>query len=207
MRRPLRQFLEEIAGEKAPSPPLKFSVLHMLLALELIAEEPIGRSRLAQKLSVGEGAVRTILRRLEDSGLIVISKAGCSLTEEGLSLWKEYSSIVKKVEIGKSELSSAEHNFAVLVRNQGYKLKSGMDQRDAAVMAGAKNATTMVLKDGKLVIPSVTNDLVKDFPRAANQLKILKPGEMDVIMIVGSDSSEKSEYGALAAAWTLLDKH
>jgi hypothetical protein len=82
-----------------------------------------------------------------------------------------------------------------------------MDQRDAAVMAGAKNATTMVLKDGKLVIPSVTNDLVKDFPRAANQLKILKPGEMDVIMIVGSDSSEKSEYGALAAAWTLLDKH
>jgi predicted transcriptional regulator len=207
MRRPLRQFLEEIAGEKAPGPPLKFSVLHMLFALELIAEKPIGRNKLAQKLNVGEGAVRTILGRLEDAGLIVISKAGCSLTKEGTSLWKEYSSVVKKVKIGKSELSNAEHNFAVLVRDQGHKLKSGMDQRDAAVMVGAKNATTMVFKDGKLVIPSVTNDLFKDFPRAGNQLRILHPTEMDVIMIVGADSSEKAEYGALAVAWTLVNKH
>lgn len=207
MRHPLRQFLEEIAGEKAPGPPLKFSVLHMLLALELIAEKPIGRNKLAQKLNVGEGAVRTILGRLEDAGLIVISKAGCSLTKEGTSLWKEYSSVVKKVKIGKSELSNAEHNFAVLVRDQGHKLKSGMDQRDAAVMVGAKNATTMVFKDGKLIIPSVTNDVFKDFPRAANQLRILHPTEMNVIIIVGADSSEKAEYGALAVAWTLVNKH
>jgi hypothetical protein len=73
-------------------------------------------------------------------------------------------------------------------------------------MAGAKNATTMVLKGGKLAIPSVTKDLVKDFPRAANQMKILQAKEMDVIVIVGADSIEKAEYGALAAAWTLLDK-
>lgn len=207
MRRPLRQFLEEISGEKAPGPPLKFSVLHMLLALELIAEKPIGRNKLSQKLNVGEGAVRTILGRLEDAGLIVISKAGCSLTKEGTSLWKEYSSVVKKAKIGKSELSNAEHNFAVLVRDQGHKLKSGMDQRDAAVMVGAKNATTMVFKDGKLIIPSVTNDLFKDFPRAANQLRILHPAEMDVIIIVGADSSEKAEYGALAVALTLVNKY
>jgi predicted transcriptional regulator len=207
MRRPLRQFLEEIAGEKAPSPPLKFSVLHMLLALEFIAEKPIGRNKLAQKLNVGEGAVRTILGRLEDAELIVISKAGCSLTKEGTNLWNEYNSVVKKVKIGKSELSSAEHNFAVLVRDQGHKLESGMDQRDAAVMVGAKNATTMVFKDGKLIIPSVTNDVFKDFPRAANQLRILHPTEMDVIIIVGADSSEKAEYGALAVALTLVNKY
>jgi hypothetical protein len=94
-----------------------------------------------------------------------------------------------------------------LVRNQGHELKSGIEQRDAAVMAGAKNATTMVLKGGKLVIPSVPNDLAKEFPRAANQMKTLQPKEMDVIVIMGADSSEKTEYGALAAAWTLLDKH
>jgi hypothetical protein len=48
--------------------------------------------------------------------------------------------------------------------------------------------------------------LAKDFPRAANQMKILQAEEMDVIVIVGADSIEKAEYGALAAAWTLLDK-
>jgi len=185
---------------------LKFSIFHLLLALELVAEKPMGRSTLAHKLNVGEGAIRTIIGRLKNAGLITTSKAGCNLTKEGLNLWKEYSSIVKKAKIGKSELTSTECNFAVLVRNQGHELKSGIEQRDAAVMAGAKNATTMMLKGGKLVIPSVTKDLAKDFPRAANQMKILQAKEMDVIVIVGADSIQKAEYGALAAAWTLLDK-
>jgi hypothetical protein len=100
-----------------------------------------------------------------------------------------------------------EYNFAVLVRNQGHRLKSRIEQRDAAVMAGAKNATTIVLKGGKFMIPSVTNDLAKDFSRAAGHMKILQPKEMDVIVVVGADSSEKAEYGALAAAWTLIDEH
>ncbi|MGA9387266.1 MAG: DUF4443 domain-containing protein [Candidatus Bathyarchaeia archaeon] len=41
---------------------------------------------------------------------------------------------------------------------------------------------------------------------AANQMKTLQAKEMDVIVIVGADSIEKAEYGALAAAWTLLGK-
>ncbi len=174
--------------------------------MELVAKKPMGRSKLAHKLNVWEGAIRTIIGRLKNAGLITTSKAECNLTKENLNLWKEYSSIVKKAKIGKSELTSTEYNFAVLVRNQGHELKSGIEQRDAAVMADAKNATTMVLKGGKLVIPSVTNDLAKDFPRAANQMKILQAKERDVIVIVDADSIEKAEYGALAAAWTLPDK-
>ncbi|MGA9387268.1 MAG: DUF4443 domain-containing protein, partial [Candidatus Bathyarchaeia archaeon] len=73
---------------------------------------------------------------------------------------------LRRAKIGKSELTSTECNFAILVRNQRHELKSGIEQRDAAVMVDAKNATTMVLKGGKLVIPSVTNGLAKDFPRA-----------------------------------------
>jgi predicted transcriptional regulator len=206
MCRPLRQFLEEIAAEKAPGPSLKFSVFHMLIAIELVAEKPTGRNKLAQKLNVGEGTVRTLVGRLKNAGLITISKGGCSLTKEGLGLWKEFSSIFKKVEIGKSELTGAEYNFAVLIRNQGHKLKSGMEQRDAAIMAGAKNATTIVFKEGKLTIPSVSSDLAKDFPKAANQLKALQPKQMDAIIIAGADSLEKAEYGAVAAVWTLLHK-
>jgi len=201
-----RHFLEEIAKEKAPGPSPTFSVFHLLLTIELVAENPIGRGKLAQNLGVGEGVIRTILGRLTDAGLIKTSKAGCKLTKRGLDIWKEYSSIVRKVEIGKNELTDASHTYAILIEDHGHKLKSGMEQRDAAVIAGAKTATTMMYKASRLNIPSVTENAEKDFPKASDKvLKLLKPVENDAIIIVGADNQAKAVYAAMAAAWTFLN--
>ena len=202
-----KQLLEKITTEKAPGPSPTFSVFHMLRAIELMAEKTIGRSKLAEKLNVGEGAVRTIIGRLKDAGLVATSKTGCALTNKGLRLWKEYKSVFKKkAEIVKSELAFADYNFAILIKNRGHKVKSGVEQRDAAVMAGAKGATTIVLKKGCLNLPSVSNNVSKDFPEAANQLvQLLEPEENDVIIIGSAANLGKAEYGALAAAWTLLN--
>jgi predicted transcriptional regulator len=202
-----KQLLEKITIEKAPSPSPTFSIFHMLRAIELIAEKTIGRSKLAENLNVGEGAVRTIIGRLKDAGLVATSKNGCSLTNKGLRLWKEYKSIFKKkVEIVKSELAFADYNFAILIKNRGHKVKSGVEQRDAAVMAGAKGATTIVLKKECLILPSVSSNVTKDFPKAANQIvQLLEPEENDVIIIGSADNLGKAEYGTLAAAWTLLN--
>jgi predicted transcriptional regulator len=200
------QVLKKIAGEKAPGPSPTFSIFHLLLAIELISKEIIGRSKLAEKLNVGEGAVRTMVERLRDAELITTSKAGCALTSKGLRLWEEYESVFKKVEIGKNELTLANYNFAILVKNRGHKVRSGMEQRDAAVRAGAKGATTIMFKGGRLIIPSASNDVAKDFPKAASQIaKLLKLEENDAVIIGSDDSLEKADLGALAAAWTLLD--
>ena len=201
-----RHFLEEIAKEKAPGPSPTFSVFHLLLTIELVAENPIGRGKLAQNLGVGEGVIRTILGRLTDAGLIKTSKAGCKLTKRGLDIWKEYSSIVRKAEIGKNELTDTSHTYAILIEDHGHKLKSGMEQRDAAVIAGAKTATTMMYKARRLNIPSVTENAEKDFPKASDKvLKLLKPVENDAIIIVGADNQAKAVYAAMAVAWTFLN--
>ncbi len=202
-----KELLEKIAAEKVSGPPPTFSVLHMVLAMELIAERNIGRNKLADNLSVGEGAIRTIIRRLKDSGLIEISKSGCALTEKGSGFWKKYTAVFKKkVEFGKSELALSDHNFIILVRKHGLKIRSGMDQRDAAIMVGAKSATTIIFKNGRLAIPSVSNDVAKDFPKtAAKIIELLEPHENDAIVIGSGDTSEKAQYGTLAAAWTLID--
>ncbi len=202
-----KQLLEKITSEKAPGPSPSFSVLHILRAIELISEETIGRSKLAENLEVGEGAIRTIINRLKAADLIATSKAGCTLTSKGLRLWREYKSIFrKKVEIGKNELTIANSSFAVLIKDHGHNVKSGVEQRDAAVMAGAKGATTIMFKKGRLKIPSVSDDVAKDFPEAANQIiRLLEPEENDVIIIGSADSLGKAEYGTLAAAWTVLN--
>jgi predicted transcriptional regulator len=202
-----KQFLEKITGEKAPGPSPTFSVFHMLRAIELIGKKAIGRSKLAKELGVGEGAMRTMIKRLKDAGLVTISKLGCALTSKGLKLWNEYNTVLRrKVEIGKIELTLADYNFAILVKNRGHKVKSGMEQRDAAIMVGAKGATTIMFKGKRLIIPSVSDDVAKNFPEAANQMvRLLQPEENDVIVVGSADSLAKAEYGALAAAWTLVN--
>jgi len=202
-----KQFLEKIASEKAPGPSPSFSVFHLLHAIELISEKTIGRSKLAENLKVGEGAVRTIINRLKDADLVVTSKSGCALSSRGLRLLREYRSIFKKkIEIGKNELTLTDYNFAILIKNRGHKVRSGVEQRDTAVMAGAKGATTIMFNEGRLKIPSVSDDVAKDFPNAANQIvRLLEPEENDVIIIGSADSLGKAEYGTLAAAWTFLN--
>ena len=202
-----KQTLQKITGEKAPGPSPSFSIFHMLRAMELIAETTIGRSKLAEELDIGEGTIRTIISRLKDSELITTSKLGRTLTSKGLKLWKEYKAVFKKkVKISKNELTLADYNFAILVKNHGHKVQSGMEQRDAAIMVGARGATTIMYKEGRLVIPPVSNNVAEYSTKWANQMvRLLQPEENDVIVIGSADSLVKAEYGALAAAWTFVN--
>ena len=201
-----KRFIESLASPKGPGPSTTFSMFHIFYALELTAEKPIGRTKLAEKLNVGEGAIRTIVSRLKDAGLIVTSKEGCNLTDKGLSVWKRFEEVFpKRIKIEKTPLTTSEYNYAFLVKNKGHKVKSGIDQRDAAIMGGAKRALVIVSKKGHLVIESVSNSIEKDFPEAAKKiLKDLKPEDNDVIIIAGADNPLKAKRGAFAASWGLL---
>jgi predicted transcriptional regulator len=202
----LKKFIESIARPKGPGPSTTFSMFHIFYALELMAEKPIGRNKLAEKLNVGEGAIRTIISRFKDAGLIVTSKEGCKLTDKGFSIWEKFvAAFPKRFEIENTSLTTAKYNYAFLVKNRARKVKSGIDQRDAAIMGGARRAVTIVAKQGHLIIESVSNNIEKDFPEAAKKiLKDLKPEDNDVIMIAGADNPLKAKRGAFAASWVLL---
>ncbi|MEM2098748.1 MAG: DUF4443 domain-containing protein [Candidatus Bathyarchaeia archaeon] len=206
MTNTFKQLIEKIASEKAPGPSTTFSTAHIFFALELMAEKPIGRNKLAEKLQIGEGAVRTIINHLKDAGLIETSKVGCSLTPEGLSVWKKFQEFFpQRGEIEKTELTTSQYNYAFLVKNSGHKVKSGIEQRDAAIIAGAKRAVVIVSKNGFLSIEAVSNDIAKEFPKAANSiLSVIQPQDNDVIIIAGADDLQKAKHAAFAASWALL---
>jgi predicted transcriptional regulator len=201
-----KRFIESLASPKGPGPSTTFSMFHIFYALELVAKKPIGRNKLAEKLNVGEGAIRTIISRLKDAGLIVTSKEGCNLTDKGLSIWEKFVEVFpQRIKIEKTPLTTSAYNYAFLVKNRGHKVKSGIDQRDAAIMGGARRAVVIVSKHGHLIIESVSNSIEKDFPEAANRiLKNLKPENNDVIIIAGADNPLKAKRGAFAASWVLI---
>jgi predicted transcriptional regulator len=202
----LKKFIQQIAGKKAPGPSTTFTIFHVFYALELLSLKPLGRNKLAEKLSVGDGAVRTIISRLKEAGLIETSKEGCNLTKRGLEVWRQFEEIFpKRMEIPRSELSESDFNFAFLVKNCGQKVESGIDQRDAAIIAGARKALVIVSKNGHLCIESVSKAIEKQYPKATSLiLEKLMPQENDVIIIAGADSVLKAKRGAFAASWSLI---
>ena len=203
----LKRLIEDVAGEKAPGPSTTFSVAHIFFALELIADKPIGRNKLAERLKVGDGAIRTIISHLKDADLIKTSKLGCTLTSRGKSIWKKVNGFFpNRGPIERTELTNAEHNYAFLVKDSGHKVRSGIEQRDAAIIAGAKRAVIIVSKSGRLSIESVSNDIDRDFPKATHQiLKVIQPADNDVIVIAGANVQQKAKNAAFAASWTLLN--
>jgi predicted transcriptional regulator len=204
----LKKLLESLLEEKAPGPYLSFSIFHLVKALEMIAKEgPIGRGKLSEELKTGEGAIRTLVERLRNAGLITVSKKGCLPTEKGEKIWSKMQlRFPQKVRLKPNELALATCNVAIRVRGCGDKVKSGLEQRDAALLAGAKGAMTLFFRKKKLVLPAISENVAKDFPTTFAQItKQLLLEENDAIVIGSADAWEKAEYGALAAAWSLIE--
>lgn len=202
----LKKFINEVADKKAPGPSTTFTIFHIFYALELMSQKPLGRNRLAEKLNVGDGAVRTIINRLKEAGLIETSKEGCLLTEKGLDTWRQFEEFFPvRVDLPKSELSTSDFNYAFLVKNSGQKVQSGIDQRDAAIIAGARKAMVVVYRNGHLSIESVSENIAEQYPEAASQIiEELKPQDNDVIIVAGAETKLKAKRGAFAASWSLL---
>jgi predicted transcriptional regulator len=203
----VKDIIEGIVHEKAPGPSTSFSMFHVFDALELISEKTIGPSRIAKQLEVGEGAIRTIINHLKEAKLITTSRQGCRLTYKGLELWRKLEQIFpNRVEVKRTILNNSNYNFAFLVKNSGHKIKSGIVQRDAAIMGGAKRSIAIVLKDDKLAIESVSDDIKRDFPEATKKLLTnLSPENNDVIIVAGADSPIRAKRGAFAASWILIN--
>ena len=204
----MKKLLESLLEEKAPGPYLSFSIFHLIKALEMIAKEgPIGRGKLSEELKTGEGAIRTLVERLRNAGLITVSKQGCLLTEKGEKIWSKMQLLFPlKVKLKPNELALAACNVAIKVKGYGDKVRSGLEQRDAALLAGAKGAITLFFREEKLVLPAISEDVAKDFPAVFSQItKHLLLEENDVVVIGSADAWDKAEYGALAAAWSFIE--
>jgi DNA-binding PadR family transcriptional regulator len=168
-------------------------------ALEIIAERGrVGRKQLARELGIGEGSVRTILRRLETRGLITSSRGGHSITAKGR---RELGRTSGYVRVDAGDLTVGEVDVATIVKGAAAMVRRGIEQRDEAIKAGADGATVLIFKEGKLQFP----DGFLEVPQEVGKMliEIFKPKEGDVIIIGSAKDEFTAEVGARAAARTL----
>lgn len=203
----LIQLIEKIAEKIAPGRSPLFTEAQVIKALEEIKDQKqVGRIKLSQTIGLSEGATRTLIKHLKRNGLIEISRSGIKLSEKGTKLHSSLrAEISKGIEIPPSSLTVGAFNIAVLVRDAGSAVKSGLKQRDVAIMMGAHGATTLVFHENKLTMPGVTKDIFKEISSIhTTMLSNLKPKENDVIVIGSAENKISAELGAKMAAFQLL---
>ena len=203
--------LEKVASRYAPSRSLSFDVVHVFAALQRIGNKGItSRNALCSGLVLGEGTVKTLVKHLKMHGLIETSNKGTKMTAKGKGIYEGLlSAIPAEMSLPKCSVALSRYNYAVLVREFGFAVGLGIEQRDAAIKVGATGATTLLFKDNKFVMPTSNNDSLKKEREVRRMLvEKLDPREDDAIIIGSADNNEKTaEIGAKNAALLTIFSH
>jgi hypothetical protein len=178
----------------------------------LYNEKYASRSYLSQTLHIGEGAVKTLISHLKQAGLADSTRSGTFLTKKGIDFLKIFFSVLSsECKLNKCNIAQAKFNHAVLLRNYSNSIKSGIQQRDFAVMYGAIGATTLLYKNNQFIFPGEDIDcLYNDKKTKTDLIKKLSPHNGDVIIIASANESFIAEISAKnSALWTLAthEKH
>jgi hypothetical protein len=200
------EVVTKIAAKTAPGRSPSFAKAHIVKALEEIGcQESVGRLKLSKDLHLGEGETRTLVKHLKNEGLIDVSNSGISLSPSGRKLLSRLRTLVSEpLEIPSTPLTVGPFNVAIRVTGTKDSVKYGLEQRDAAIMAGAKGATTLVFTQNRLTMPGTREDLSESNPSALASLSKLGLSEGDVIIIGSANEKMKAEFGARAAGLELL---
>lgn len=196
-----KNLLQRVAEKTSPGRTPGYGEAQALRALEIAAEKPMGRAALGNRLGVGEGVVRTLLRRLASERLVEVSTKGITASEKGRKILDDVHSIIVRGAIAPAtEDTVGGHNYALLVRGAAHKVRKGLEQRDAALLAGARGATTITINGGVVLIPGMDR---KPAMPLLNLIEALGAGEGDVVVIGTGDTEIDAETGAYSAALML----
>jgi hypothetical protein len=199
------KLLEKIVDTDIPSRPVSFNIVHIFKALQLAKiNGHISRYLLRKELSLGDGSVKTLIKHLKMTNMIKTSNAGTILTEKGEKIISHLlSCIPNETGIQKSSITIGKFNYVVLVKDMADAIKSGIEQRDIAIKAGAIGATTLIFQNGIFLIPGTNFNALSEEPQIQKKLiESLHPENNDVI-IIGSDHKSKkiaeiaTKYAAL----------
>ena len=203
--------LEKVASRYAPSRALSFDVVHVFAALQLIESRGrTSRGALSRGLVLGEGTVKTLVKHLKMHGLVQTSNGGTKMTAKGKGICEGLlSAIPAEISLPRCSVALGKFNYAVLVSEFGFAIRSGIEQRDAAIKMGATGATTLLFKEDKFVMPVSSHDSLKKEPQVRRMLvEKLNPKEGDAVIIGSADSNEKTaELAAKSAALLTIFNH
>ncbi|ASJ05854.1 DUF4443 domain-containing protein [Thermococcus pacificus] len=170
------------------------------VAVLFMLQEPVGRKTVSEVLELGEGSVRTLLRKLSQLGAISSTQRGHSLNENGQELVERIESCFSGAKpAGKIDGYPA---YALVVRNPP-EFKS-IELRDEAIRFHAKGAMILVVRNGEIVFPEDGRPLRETMPEIAEELEERsKPEDGDMVVVTWAEKEADAMKSAYHVALTL----
>ncbi len=175
----------------------------------LRTEDEIGRYRLAKMLGVSQGSARGMLTQMKRRRLITVRPhAGTRSSQKGL---RELSVLMRHHRLKLVERSNLEllglgpATVVFQISGRSQRLSHGIEQRDAAIKAGAMGAVTFLFDGKTLKFPGVAEPVSRRSPMAFEQLKArLKMKKGDVVLIAFAHTWWDAARGGFSAVRTLV---
>ncbi|MFN3527914.1 MAG: DUF4443 domain-containing protein, partial [Candidatus Altarchaeaceae archaeon] len=174
--------------------------------------ERVGRKELVNKIGIGEGSIRTILKILKEKNLIESNKKGHILNENGI---KELNKYMEKFSLPFKIYSNDIGNgckVGIIVHNCSDKISyAGMEERDEAIRNKANKALILIY-DKKEKIPfrklKFPNDvyLIDEFSEFIRETEKIEFKEGDVLVVTFADNYIDAENSAVAVGLYLSKK-
>jgi hypothetical protein len=180
-----------------------FSEVHLVKALLALKEGKTGRKRLASLLGVGEGSVRTIIKKLSAEKLIASKPRGHELSSKGRQVVNGYlSRFSLPVGIG-LDIAPGRKCCLVVVKGASERITNGLEEREVAVKSGAEGAILLKHSGGSITFPC-GDILLDDYPMTKDFVMNAGTSEGDLVVVGFAGSFEKAADGAMAIVLSLV---
>lgn len=186
---------------------MTFSIPHVFKALQLLhVEKYVSRSKFCKELQLGEGAIKTLIVHLKDAEMADTTRSGTYLTLKGKKIAENLKKVIEnECRLNRCKITNSKFSHAIILKNYAFAIKTGVEQRDYAILYGSSECITLFFRNGDFVFPGEDEDCLKRDSRTRRKLlENLKPQNGDVIIISSSNDPFVAEISAKnSALWTL----
>ena len=154
------------------------------VAVLFLLKTPKGRKQISEELNLGEGTVRTLLKKLSSIGLVESQQKGHSLREKGIKVLQEISKLFSEP----LEVTPVEGfvTYALAVKNPP-EFRS-IELRDEAIRFFAKGAMILTVQNGEIVFPEDGRPLKETLPELSDDLKKLPVENGDLVIVTWAEN-------------------
>lgn len=161
----------------------------------------VSRFTFCKELYVGEGAVKTLILHLKSAGLADSTRAGTFLTGRGRALSESIlDAIVGEAVVGKTRMCNGRYGHAVMIRDFAHAIRTGVEQRDFAILYGARMVLTMIFDGGRFSFPGEAGDALDGDGKTRDILMGMSPEDGDVVIMTSADDPFVAEASAKNSA-------
>lgn len=169
------------------------------IAVLFLLKTPKGRKQISEELNLGEGTVRTLLKKLSSIELVESQQKGHLLSEKGIKVLQEISKLFSEP----LEVTPVEGfvTYALAVKNPP-EFRS-IELRDEAIRFFAKGAMILTVQNGEIVFPEDGRPLKETLPELSEDLKKLHIENGDLVIVTWAENKADALKSLIHVALSL----